>query len=210
MEPLLSQITDTFTMSKSEYLSVVIGLIVGLSLTRILTCFSTSIPKEPGDRGSLTHSLLLGVAFIFQVNYWWNLYNDEVIERISFWGYLLILTVPLLMYQATTTLAPEFNRATTPQIDFQDLLRKRGRQFYFLVMAVLVMMIVQGWFIWQDVDDKPLAYALRFGVLLLIVVFHAIRVPAVQFLLALVLLLAMLAYTALTPEGFQIPSLFES
>lgn len=209
MIPLLAQTPDTFVMSKSEYLSVVIGLVVGLSLTRILTCLSTALPKVPGDRRSLTHTLLLAATFIFQVNYWWNLYNDEVIERISFWGYLLILTVPLLMYHATAVLTPEFNRSATPQVNFQELLQDRVRTFYVLVMGVLLMIIAQGCLIWQDVDRQPLTYALRGGVLLLILLLHRFRHALVQFGLALILLLAMLAYTALTPEGFRLPSLFE-
>jgi len=208
METLLGQATGP-DISRAEYLSVVIGIIVGLSLTRILTCISSSLPKEPEDKWSLTHSILLTAAFIFQVNYWWNLYDDEVIERVSFWGYLIILTVPLLMYLATATLTPELNRDLREHFNFHDILRRRSNGFYFFVMAVLVMMIIQGYFIWQDLWDQPLTYALRIGVLAIILVFHRIRVGPVQFLLAVFLLIAMMAYTTITPDGFSRPTIFK-
>ncbi|MEO0445570.1 MAG: hypothetical protein AAF191_05775 [Verrucomicrobiota bacterium] len=200
-------------MERSEYLSVVVGLIVGLSLTRILMTIGASVPKQKEDKWSITHSLLLASAFILQVKYWWDLYDaKDVISSTDFWGYMMILSVPFLMFLATTVLTPELNREVsgeiTKHIDYQKFLTSRRRSFYGFVMAVLLMMIAQGVFIWEDFFTNTIAYAIRGGVLLIVLFFHWIKNDQIQFILALFLLVALVGYTCMNDAGgIGIPTL---
>ncbi len=205
LSPMLASV-----VSRSEYLSVVIGLIVGLSLTRILVCISSSLPKKEGDRWSLTHSILLTAAFILQVKYWWDLYDAKVIEEVSFWGYLAILLVPLLMYLATAALTPEFHRDFREKVDYVEFFEQRRDVFYLFVMGVLVTIMAQGIFIWKDFEDPgaQIFYLIRASVILVIFILHRIRAAVVQIGLAFFLLIAMIAYTMVNQDGFQAPGLF--
>ena len=199
-------------VSRSEYLSVIIALIVGLALTRILLCVSTALPKRKDDVWSMPHSVLMIAAFILQVNYWWNLYGAEELNRVSFWGFVFVLMVPVLMYVATTSFIPDFHRSKpTTVYDYAEFLRQRSRMFYRFVMAVLIMMVLQGIFIWGDdimADDKRLIYMIRGGVIAVIFICHWFRHSVVQHFLAFFLLIAMIAYTLIGTDGFEWPSLF--
>jgi len=139
---------DHASMSKFEYLSVLIGVIIGLSVGRQVYFVGKMLTNRRQLTFDISHLILLVVTFIVQVRYWWTLWDHNILEQADFPEYLRMLLVPLLMYAATAMLCPDIDHGD--HLHLPDYMMDQSRIFYIIVIICLLAGLSQALFIWQE------------------------------------------------------------
>lgn len=150
------------------HLRVLVGVVTGLSLTRILSGIARYVQHPGEEKPDLLHLAWSVFLLVGVLHYWWFEFALRTVERWSFFAYLFVLGYAALFYFACVILYPdrlgEFG-------SLAEYFRSRQRWFYGLLMLVIV----------ADVGDSALKgpqrlhhlgslYFLRQAVMLLLLV----------------------------------------
>jgi hypothetical protein len=182
------------SLSRYDFLVVFIGILVGLSVGKLVSFVGQLVSSKQLKRLSFTHSTYLLLMFLLQVHYWWKLWDAKAIGTVSFLTFLQLLILPMLMYFATAILCPE---PTPDQPGFlEDYFTKRAGAFYSAVMAILVIGALQGIFLWH----QPYQASVLRGVAALLVLM-GIFISAKPFQLLLAVFLTVLFFIYVIGSG---------
>jgi hypothetical protein len=136
------------SISRYDFLVVFIGILVGLSVGKLVSFIGHLVSSRQLQRLPLAHGTLLVIAFLFQVHYWWKLWDARAIATGTFLMFLQLLLLPLLLYLAIAVLCPK------PLSDAPGTLERyfseNSKGFYTLVMAILIVGGVQGVCLWNQ------------------------------------------------------------
>ncbi|MDF1812325.1 MAG: hypothetical protein P1V20_08925 [Verrucomicrobiales bacterium] len=131
-----------------DFLIVLIGVILGLSIGRLVNFIGDFLYNRNNGKASWTHGIFLTSLFLFQVYYWWDIWdlkNHLQSELINFWIFIRMLLIPLCLYCATALLCP---RLTYPKgeekLSMRDLFDSHARPFYFFWVLLCIIGISQG------------------------------------------------------------------
>ncbi len=90
-------------MSHFEYLTVAIGIIFSLSLSRLVIAIPSVL--NPNKWG-LLHLGHFACLLLVQLQFWWRMWTFQAIESWDFLGFSFLVTVVLLYYLAAHILVP--------------------------------------------------------------------------------------------------------
>ena len=136
------------SLSHYDFLVVFIGILVGLSVGKLVSFVGQLVSGRRLMHLSFAHSTYLLLIFFLQVQYWWKLWDAKVIATVSFLAFLQLLTLPILMYVATAVLCPE---PLPEQTGFlESYFSARAKAFYLVVILILVIGALQGIFFWNQ------------------------------------------------------------
>ena len=99
-------------MTIFEYLMVMVSIILGLSITQVLRGLS-KIARSP--RRSVAATLYGVFLFALHVQTWWALWDLSVVPEWNFLLFILLISIPSILFATTETLFP---MATTAETDW--------------------------------------------------------------------------------------------
>jgi hypothetical protein len=160
----MQEVTEHFvSLSRYDYLVVFIGILMGLSVGKIVSFVGALVSARKVSRVTLIHGLYLALMFVLQVHYWWSLWHGRSIGEAQFFIFLYLLILPLLMYVATSILCPEW--AISEEHNFEEYLAGHARLFYLIIAGILLVGAIQGAFYWH----QPLSATIIRGVALALI-----------------------------------------
>jgi hypothetical protein len=138
-------------MTIFEYLMVMVSIILGLSITQALRGLS-KIARS--SRRSLVVTLHGATLFGLHVQAWWALWDLSVVPEWNFVFFLLLISIPSILFAATELLFP---MATTAETDWKAHYES-VRQWFLSVMAFWTVIALLETRIFLDV---PLTHPYR-------------------------------------------------
>jgi hypothetical protein len=186
-------------MNPTEYLSVLVSIIVGLGISHLLSGVGKLVVAR--RRVRMYAPTLMGVVLVFlaHVQFWWgNLgYGDEV--EGNYFAFLVFLLNPVLLYLAAVLVLPDFDEQGELSLEAHHEANRRW--FYGFVAALPILSALRNVFVQGDpawTPERP--FELLFALLALVGMFIGGR--RFQTLLAaafLVLFAIMMLMTGLRP-----------
>lgn len=82
-------------MSKFEYLSVLVSIVIGLGISNLLSGAARLIQLRNRARMYLPTLVWMGVLFLANVQIWWVAFDRRDVEEWNFFPFLLYLLIPI-------------------------------------------------------------------------------------------------------------------
>jgi hypothetical protein len=162
------------SLSRYDFLVVFIGILIGLSVSKLVSFSGQLIATKRLPRLPLAHGAYLLVAFLFQVHYWWTLWDAKILDKSSFLTFLQLLLLPILMYFATAILCPKLLPDEAGSLE--GYFAGRAKVFLLTVFVILLVGGLQGIFLW----NQPYQACIVRGVAAVMVLF-GIFIPSKRF-----------------------------
>lgn len=145
---------DAFVHAK-----VLIGLVTGLSITRLLAGLSRFVQHRGADGIFAPHLAWVGFMLLYVIHFWWFEFGLSAIGRWSFPEYAFVLGYAALNFFITTLLFPD---RMDDYDGFEDYFMSRRRWFYGLLALVFMVDIadtlLKGW---DNFAELGLVYPVR-------------------------------------------------
>jgi hypothetical protein len=125
---------DIFT-----HVRVLVGIVIGLGLTRVLAGLATFMQHPRGKPLYLTHLLWLGVVLLSAVHFWWFELGLARIQPLPFELFVFVLIYAFIFYLMATLLIPENIDEYASWEDY--FLSRRGWFFGLLASTVPIDLI---------------------------------------------------------------------
>ncbi len=114
------------------HLRILMGVILGVGLTRILAGVA-SFAQHPGHKKLYwTHLIWVGVVLVSAIHFWWVEYGLVRIHPWHFELYVFVLFYAFLFYLMATLLVPD---SIDEYADYEDYFLSRRRWFFGLLAA---------------------------------------------------------------------------
>lgn len=180
-----------------DFLIVLIGVILGLSIGRLVNFIGDFLYNRNNGKASLTHGLFLTSLFLFQVFYWWDIWELKIQlkdEEISFWIFIRMLLIPLCLYCATALLCPKLIYPKGDEkLSMGDLFDEQARPFYIFWVLLCVIGISQGMDLREErLTDPEVMVRMIAAVIFLIGII--VKKSAFNSVLAFVMFLLLIVY----------------
>ena len=127
-------------MPKSEYLLVIIGLILGLGIAQILMGLVDYLQNRERVRWSRPQLVWMLALFVLQVQYWYMMHDADLGQ--DFGRYLAALLFPTVLFLATGVLVPKV--PDDRPLDLVARYHANQRWFFALCGLGLATLIVYG------------------------------------------------------------------
>jgi len=156
-----------------DFLIVLIGVILGLSIGKLVNFAGDFLYHRKNGKASWTHGLFLLSMFLFQVYYWWDMWELKTTLMkggIDFWIFIRMLLIPLCLYCSTALLCPRLQYPSGGEkLSMRDLFEEHCRPFYLFWIVLCVIGISQGMDIRKESFHDPQIYLrITAGILFLI------------------------------------------
>jgi hypothetical protein len=128
------------------HIRIVLGMVIGLGITRILTGVAGFIQHPDRNRPSLLHMLWAVSTLIELVLFWWWQFGLAGIGHWNFSVFLFVISYAVVLYLLAALLFPD---NLTEYGGYEDFFLKRRRWFFSLLAATFVLDVVdtliKGW-----------------------------------------------------------------
>ena len=131
-------------------LILLIGVVVGLSVGRFVSFVGQLIVDRHRIRISLTFGIFLLSLFLYQVYYWWSLWELNSLQDVSFLAFFRLLIIPLCLYGATAILTPDVKDTRPDDFSLEDHLHKQSQALCVLLFVLVLTGLSQGVFLFQQ------------------------------------------------------------
>ncbi|MDB5534344.1 MAG: hypothetical protein JWO28_2659 [Hyphomicrobiales bacterium] len=121
------------------HVRIVLGMVIGLGITRLLTGVAGFIQHPDRNRLSLLHMLWVVSTLIELVLFWWWQFG---LSRIGYWNFsvfLFVISYAVVLYLLAALLFPD-NIAEYG--GYEDFFLKRRRWFFSLLGATFVLDVI--------------------------------------------------------------------
>jgi hypothetical protein len=117
-------------MTKFDFLSVLVSIIVALGISHILSCAARLINRR--GRVTLYFPTLIWMVslFLLLVFIWWVSFHRREVADWTFFGFLLYLLIPILVSISGYLLIPELELELEPQFDLEKQYFHNRRWFF--------------------------------------------------------------------------------
>ena len=127
-------------MSRFEYLSVLVSIVIALGLTEISAGWLRLLRNRTRVRFSALHAAWSLFSVLMLIQLWWGFWQYRAVEAWSFPGLLAVVGESLLLAFAGTVLLPEV--APDRELDLRAYFQEQSRLFFSMGTAVLLMLAV--------------------------------------------------------------------
>ena len=127
-------------MSRFEYLSVLISIVIALGISEMASSWGRLLRHRARVRHYWVHALWSLLITLMMVEFWWGFWQYRVIVDWSFLGLVAILAEALVMVLAALVLTP-----TDPIVEPLDLrvyYYENARVFFVLGLALIAQLAV--------------------------------------------------------------------
>ncbi len=123
-------------MSKFEFLSVFVSIIIALGISYILSSAMRLIRRRDHVRIYGTTLVWMASLFLLQVLVWWLAFQRRESTNWTFFSFLLYLLVPILVSVPGYLLVPEIELELEPNYDLEKEFNHNRRWFFAMLAAV--------------------------------------------------------------------------
>ncbi|NYT85622.1 hypothetical protein [Pollutimonas harenae] len=129
------------------HIRIMLGVIMGLSLTRLLSGLARFVQHPGREPIYLVH--LGWIIFLLSavIHFWWFQFYLHNVSRWSFGLYLFLLCYSALYYFTCTLLCPD---NTQEYVSFADYFHSRQKWFYGLLALLFAVDVVDT--LWKGID----------------------------------------------------------
>tara|TARA_R110002096_G_scaffold403766_4_gene601366 strand:+ start:1327 stop:2064 length:738 start_codon:yes stop_codon:yes gene_type:complete len=157
--------------TRLDFLIVLIGVVVGLSIGRLVTFSGQIIINRDVVTWHPTFLIYMLALFTYQIFYWWSAWDlkgqPQLAEDFTFLSYARLLLMPLFIYGATAVLCKDLR--DVEEFSMKEHFTDQARAFYLIVGALIVTALLQAIFLWDKTwENNQSELALR-GIAFLIV-----------------------------------------
>lgn len=124
-------------MDSFEYIVVFVSIILGLSVTRILSGVSEMMHSRRFGGASWVHGIWVLNIFLYNLVVWWATYRWRVVENWDFFLFVYVLATPLLLYLLSALLFPDPDEPIDITTHFHQV-----RRWFFALLSVLPLLDV--------------------------------------------------------------------
>lgn len=141
-------------MSEFDYLSVITSIVLGLSLTQILTGLGRMIQLRRRIAFYWPAVLSMLALILVDVQFWWSLFGLRGRTDWDFPSFLIILAQAVVLSVASTVLIPAMPDEA-PRIDLKAAYFDHARWYYGLLLGVLAISLVKNLIINGHLQNAP-------------------------------------------------------
>jgi hypothetical protein len=123
------------------HVRMIIGVIVGLSITNLLKGVARFIVHPEKDKPYWLHLLWVGYFFVFLAHFWWWEFGLSHVEAWSFIDYLYVVVFATLFFLNTSLLFPEHLSEYNGYADYYD---KRIGWFFGVLVVIYLFDVADG------------------------------------------------------------------
>lgn len=194
--------------NKIDFLIVLIGVILGLSIGKLVTFIGDFLYHRKHGQASLTHGFFLFAVFVYQIYYWWDLWSlkaDLADENVNFLIFLVMLLIPLCLFCATALLCPKLNYAEE-EVSLKSLFDDHCVPFYFFWVFICAVGVFQGMYIREESLSDPQIFV-RISAAGILLTGMIARKSWLNTILAVLMFIVLIGYIALPMFEGKIPFL---
>lgn len=126
-------------LSRFEYLSVLISIILALGLSEVLVCWSRLLRYRNVVRFYWVHTLWSVLGLLLMVQFWWGFWQFQVVEDWTFMGLLLVVAQTIALVVTVLMLTPSKEEPPPPSLrDYYFT----HRQPVFALAATLIVLLI--------------------------------------------------------------------
>jgi hypothetical protein len=118
------------------HVRVIVGIVVGLSMARLLTGLARFVQHPGRDRIYPVHLAWAGFLILAVVHFWWFQFGLSRIERWTFEVYIFVICYAALYFFICTLLFPD---SLADYDGFADYFHSRQKWFYGLLAALFLV-----------------------------------------------------------------------
>jgi hypothetical protein len=124
-------------MKTSEYLSVLVSIIVGLGLSQVLSGIANLLVDRKRVRFYWVWAVAVAMVFLANVQFWWGTFGVGEAIAENFFSFVFFLLTPIALYLSAVVLVPDFEGEG--EIDLKrHFFANRGLYFGFLAAVPLL------------------------------------------------------------------------
>ncbi len=182
-------------MSTFEFVSVALSLVLGLGMTRLL--LSAVYVFKARDRLVLnwTPALWALSIFLYQVQFWWAIYELSVVHNSwTLWEFTTLLVLALILFLAGALIFPDSNEEGFASLS--AYFDEDGRYALVAIVLYSVFAYWANWFLW-GVSPVSVTGAVVTGNIVLAAAGFLVRDEKISLIIAIVFA-ALAAYGMLT------------
>jgi len=180
-------------VSKFEYLSVLVSIVIGLGISHLLSGAARLIQLRRRTRMYLPTLLWTGILFLLNVQIWWVAFDRRRTEDWNFFEFLLYLLIPVGAVVLSYLVLPELG--DEDEVDLRASYFENRGWFFGIFAAIPVVSLVE-----ETVRDgafpTDLDAAFRVVFTLLALLAARVRGEAFHLLSAVLALVLFAAYVA--------------
>ena len=127
-------------MSKFEYLSVLVSIVVALGISEVTITWSRTLQLRERVTFSWLHSFWTLFALFLMVQFWWGFWNFRLVESWSLLSLLAVIVEAITLVLAALLLAPR--GAEAGPLDLSELFFANSKPFFILLAALVLQLSV--------------------------------------------------------------------
>lgn len=135
-------------MTANEHLLVLFSIVLGLGLTELLSSFHNLVHPDTRTRWHWLPVYWAWSVFASIVFWWWIMFNFTVLDSPNFFGIILILMGPVLLYLMATSVLPDIAPGDTVDLGTYYI-ANRQRFFGFAAAYTAVLWLQSPVFGWE-------------------------------------------------------------
>jgi hypothetical protein len=128
-------------MDEFNYLSVLISIILGLSITQVLTGFGRLMQVRARVRMYWPPVVWAGLLLVIDVETWWTMFGLRSHHDWNFFAFLVVLLQPIILYLLAALVLPDF--AGEAPVDLRANYYGHTRWFFGLAVSLLLVSLLK-------------------------------------------------------------------
>ncbi len=133
-------------MSPFDYLSVLISIVLGLSITQLLGGFAAMVRARGRTNFYWPVPVQMLAMFLITVQLWWTLFGLREIQHWTFAEFLVVLMQPVVLYLMTALITPDLRDDS--HADLREMYFREARWFYGAGLAAVAASIAKSLVLW--------------------------------------------------------------
>lgn len=130
-------------VSKFEYLSVLVSIVIGLGISSLLSGAARLIQLRHRARMYLPTLVWMGILFLANVQIWWVAFDRRDVEEWNFFLFLLYLLIPIGAVVLSYLVLPDLG--DEDQVDLKASYFENRSWFFGIFAALPVVSLVEEW-----------------------------------------------------------------
>lgn len=139
-------------MGAFDYLAVIISIVLGLSLTQLLTGLGRMIQLRRRIRFYWPAVLAVVALILVDVQFWWSMFGLRHRTDWDFASFSVLLAQAALLSIASTVIVPALPDEAD-EIDMKAAYFDHSRWYYGLLLGLLVVSLTKTWVLDQRLPD---------------------------------------------------------
>jgi hypothetical protein len=138
-------------MGAFDYLSVLLSIVLGLSITQLLGGFAAMVRARERIDFYWPLPVQMGALFLLNVQVWWAMFDLRHMPRWSFAGFMIVLLQPVTLYLMTAFITPDLSGEG--RFDLRAFYFRERRWFFAAVMGTLLVSLAKNFFVQPGPPD---------------------------------------------------------